>query len=175
MKVSQHGSHTAHVIAMRMGECDHVQSADSTRPEIRGNNLFADIPASVGGLRRANLASRVDQHGGSLRRSQQDRVSLANIERRDFELSLMQRSAVGPCDRKHRHRKQHDRQPYPAAATPYQPQTPAPACESKEHRPHRRRGHAKIDRRCMADPLRNRGHGMQQQRCRGRRRNRQPR
>ncbi len=84
-KITQDGKHSSHVIAVRVGESDGIETADIARPKHRGNHVFADFKVGVGGLGRpSGGATGVDEQGFSLGGDQQQRVPLANVDSRNL-------------------------------------------------------------------------------------------
>ncbi len=64
-KVAQHGRHTAHVIAVRMGERNHVETMNMAAPEIGRDDILADVEITRV-CRSADRAAGIDQHGAAV-------------------------------------------------------------------------------------------------------------
>ncbi len=82
LKVRDDAAHSAHVIAVRVRKRDRIQTANPARPQIRRDDLFANIEV---GVRRARHAACIQQQRLALRRDQQQRVALADIDGGDLE------------------------------------------------------------------------------------------
>ena len=62
-EVGEHRGHAADVIGVGMGESDYVEAADSARPEICGDDLFANVEIGHAGRRAKGRASGIDEQG----------------------------------------------------------------------------------------------------------------
>ena len=82
LKVGDNAGHAAHMVGVSVRDGDHVEPADTTRPQIGRNHFLADIEV---GAHVARHAARVHQQGFTLGRDQQQRISLTHIDGRDLE------------------------------------------------------------------------------------------
>ena len=87
-QIAQNRRHTAHMIAVRMREHHGIEPANVTRPQVRCDDLFTDIPTRVGGS-WPDWATRVDEQCSSIRRDDEQRVTLADIDCRDLKQPTM--------------------------------------------------------------------------------------
>ncbi len=84
-KIAQDRKHSTHVIAVRVGQGDGIETADIARPQYGRDHVFADFKVSAGGLGAPDGTAGVDEQGFSLGRDQQQRISLAHVDGRDLE------------------------------------------------------------------------------------------
>src|ERR1039457_6831532 len=93
-EVAEDGGHAAHVVGVRVGEGDDVEAAELARPEVGRNDLLADVEGGVICTQAAGVfgvgggaggASRVDEHDAAGGADDEQRVTLADVDRGDFE------------------------------------------------------------------------------------------
>src|SRR5271156_6501021 len=97
-KVLQNGGHSAHVIAVRVGEGDGIEPADIAGPQDRRHDVFADFKVGVRSLSAPDGTAGIDEKGFPLRRDQQQGVSLADIDGGDLEHTGMVGEGAGIKD-----------------------------------------------------------------------------
>jgi hypothetical protein len=81
VEVTEDGGHASHVVGVSVGEENDVEAADVARPEVRGNDFFADIPRADGSVgTTAGGASGVDEDGLADGADDEQRIALADID-----------------------------------------------------------------------------------------------
>ena len=100
-EVAEDGGHAAHVVGVGVREDEGVEAADAARPEIGGDDLFADVEEAGGGggfEDGAGGAAGVDQHGSAFGADEEKGVALADVDRGELELTWRAESGLGPKD-----------------------------------------------------------------------------
>ena len=111
-KIAQDGRHSAHVIAVRVGESDGVETADIARPQYRRDHVFADFKVGVRRPGRPPMGPPgVDEQGFSLGRDQQQRIPLADVDGGDLEHAGMVGERTGIKDTRRGTGQSNDGQP----------------------------------------------------------------
>ena len=174
-EVAEDGGHAAHVVGMRVGEGDDVETAELARPEVGRNHLFANVEGGVfraearGVLRvgsRSGWPARVDEHGAAGGRDNQQRVALADVDGGNFKLAGMDGRRGGPQDNRSRERQHGNGGPRIRARPAHRPAAEGEAGEGGERVREGRAGNAKVGGLRMADALNGRGDCVQQKRQR---------
>src|SRR6185312_16061423 len=88
MKVLDNASEAANMVPMSVCQGDHVNMIKAAGPEIGRHHVFTKIEFAV---HRADAASTINEHGGSVRRNYQNGISLADIDHRDLKYAMVQR------------------------------------------------------------------------------------
>jgi hypothetical protein len=84
-KIREYCRHSPDVILMRVGEGYGVEAPNAARPQHGRNNIFANVEIRV--WRRAHNSPRIHQKGVAVGRDDEQGITLADVDRCDFELT----------------------------------------------------------------------------------------
>ena len=88
VEVAEDGGHASHVVGVRVGEEDYIETTDVAGPQVGGNDFFADVPGAGGCVGAATGgASGVDENGLAGGANDEQRVALTDVDGSDFELA----------------------------------------------------------------------------------------
>ena len=129
MKIRQHRRHASHVISVSVRHRHHIELMKPSRPEVRRHDIFANIQFR---MHPERYTAGIHQESVSLRRHQQDRIALTDVDCSEFQyagldLRVWRNNAYPECAQDQRSPSGYDQQPTLAAAQHHrQNERPAP-------------------------------------------------